>query len=117
MPAGPATGFSREAANPSRWWAPGRGDVDATVAQVGFNVAQAIIPVVLLAPVGITLAFSVTRLLPGYALGLVIGSAGLVAASAAAVQSSQPVGTMSATSVPWPGRSGSSTVSPAPAKA
>jgi adenine/guanine/hypoxanthine permease len=79
MPPGRATGFSREASNLSRWWALGRGDVDTTVAQVGFNVAQAIIPVFLLVPVGIPVAFSVTRLLPGYALGLMIGSAGLVA--------------------------------------
>src|SRR6266852_3994941 len=79
MPPGTATEFSREASNLSRWWALGRGDVDTTVAQVGFNVAQAIIPVFLLVPVGIPVAFSVTRLLPGYALGLMIGSAGLVA--------------------------------------
>jgi AGZA family xanthine/uracil permease-like MFS transporter len=55
-----------------------RGDVDATVAQVGFNLAQVIIPVFLLAPAGITREFSVTRLLPGYAAGYLVGSAGLV---------------------------------------
>jgi len=60
-----------------RWWALGRGDVDATVAQVGFNLAQMIIPVFLLLPVGIPLEFSVTRLLPGYASGFLIGSLGL----------------------------------------
>jgi adenine/guanine/hypoxanthine permease len=61
----------------ARWWGMGRGDIDATIAQVGFNVAQMIIPVFLLAPVGIPLAFSVGHLLPGYALGFLAGSAGL----------------------------------------
>jgi AGZA family xanthine/uracil permease-like MFS transporter len=64
-------------ASASRWWAVGRGDIDATIAQVGFNVAQMIIPVFLLLPLGIPLAFSVGRLLPGYALGFLIGSLGL----------------------------------------
>jgi len=36
-----------------RWWSPGRGDIDVIVAQVGFNLAQMVIPVFLLAPVGI----------------------------------------------------------------
>jgi AGZA family xanthine/uracil permease-like MFS transporter len=68
-----------EGANPSSspWWLPGRGDVDATIAQVGFNIAQMIIPVFLLAPLGIPLAFSVGHLLPGYALGFLVGSLGL----------------------------------------
>ncbi len=60
-----------------RWWALGRGDIDATVAQVGFNLAQMIIPVFLLAPIGISLEFSVSHLLPGYALGFLAGSLGL----------------------------------------
>jgi len=47
------------------------------VAQVGFNLAQMIIPVFLLAPIGISLEFSVGHLLPGYALGFLIGSLGL----------------------------------------
>lgn len=55
-----------------------RGDIDATIAQVGFNLAQVIIPVFLLAPAGIGREFSVTRLLPGYALGYLVGSLGLV---------------------------------------
>src|SRR5882724_8620216 len=59
------------------WWTLSRGDIDATVAQVGFNLAQMIIPVFLLAPVGIPLGFSVSHLLPGYALGFLIGSLGL----------------------------------------
>lgn len=63
-------------ANLTHWWALARGDVDATVAQVGFNVAQMIIPVILLAPVGISLEFSVRHLLPGYALGFLAGSFG-----------------------------------------
>ncbi len=62
-----------------RWWALSRGDLDTLIAQLGVNVAQAIIPVVLLAPVGIPIAFSVRRLVPGYALGFLVGSAGLVA--------------------------------------
>jgi AGZA family xanthine/uracil permease-like MFS transporter len=69
------------AVNPNgmpRWWLPGRGDIDATIAQVGFNIAQMVIPVFLLAPVGIPLAFSISHLLPGYALGFLIGSIGLI---------------------------------------
>src|ERR1700739_176652 len=60
-----------------RWWALERGDVDATVAQVGFNVAQMFIPAFLLVPVGITMGFSVGHLLPGFALGFFGGSMGL----------------------------------------
>jgi len=59
------------------WWTLSRGDIDATVAQVGFNLAQMIIPVFLVAPVGIPPGFSVSHLLPGYALGFLIGSLGL----------------------------------------
>ncbi len=55
-----------------------RGDVDATVAQVGFNLAQVVIPVFLLAPAGIPRDFSIARLLPGYALGYLAGSFGMV---------------------------------------
>lgn len=65
------------ASGSSRWWTLGRGDVDATVAQVGFNLAQMIIPVFLLLPAGIPLEFSVSRLLPGYASGFLVGSLGL----------------------------------------
>src|SRR5438132_7670006 len=61
-----------------RWWTLTRGDVDTTIAQVGFNLAQLVIPVFLLVPVGIPIAFSVSRLLPGYALGFLVGSLGLV---------------------------------------
>ena len=61
-----------------RWWTLTRGDVDATIAQVGFNLAQLVIPVFLLLPVGIPIGFSVTHLLPGYALGFLVGSLGLV---------------------------------------
>ncbi len=49
-----------------RWWALSRGDLDTTIAQVGFNLAQMVIPVFLLLPVGISAGFSVTHLLPGY---------------------------------------------------
>jgi AGZA family xanthine/uracil permease-like MFS transporter len=58
---------ANENASLSRWWAVGRGDIDATIAQVGFNVAQMIIP----------MTFSVGYLLPGYALGFFVGSLGL----------------------------------------
>src|SRR5436305_3749053 len=61
-----------------RWWVLERGDIDTTIAHLGFNLAQLVIPVFLLAPVGIPVAFSVTHLLPGYALGFLIGSLGLV---------------------------------------
>ena len=64
-------------AKSGNWWSVGRGDIDATVAQVGFNLAQMIIPVFLLLPVGIPLEFSVTHLLPGYAGGFLVGSLGL----------------------------------------
>lgn len=57
---------------------PGRGDVDVTLAQVGFNLAQLVIPVFLLTPIGIPAAFSVSHLLPGYALGFLVGSLGMV---------------------------------------
>ncbi len=60
-----------------RWWTLERGDVDATIAQVGFNLAQLVIPAFLLISAGIPLEFSVSRLLPGYALGFLIGSLGL----------------------------------------
>jgi AGZA family xanthine/uracil permease-like MFS transporter len=62
----------------TRWWALERGDIDATIAQVGFNLAQMVIPVFLLIPAGISAAFSVAHLLPGYALGFLVGSLGLV---------------------------------------
>jgi AGZA family xanthine/uracil permease-like MFS transporter len=62
---------------PHKWWALTRGDADTTLAQVGFNVAQMIIPVFLLAPVGIPIAFSVKMLLPGFALAFLTGSLGL----------------------------------------
>src|SRR5579864_2235893 len=65
--------------NALRWWALERGDIDATVAQVGFNVAQMIIPAFLLVPVGIAMGFSVDHLLPGFALGFFVGSIGLTA--------------------------------------
>ena len=66
-----------ENASLSRWWGVGRGDIDATIAQVGFNVAQMIIPVFLLLPLGIPITFSVGYLLPGYASGFLVGSLGL----------------------------------------
>ncbi|PWU02318.1 MAG: hypothetical protein C5B51_21020, partial [Terriglobia bacterium] len=66
-----------------RWWVLRRGDLDATIANVGFNLAQVIIPVFLLAPVGIPRSFTVTHLIPGYAAGLLVGSLGFLALGAA----------------------------------
>jgi len=63
---------------PQRWWVLERGDIDTTIAHLGFNLAQAVIPVFLLLPVGIPAAFSVAHLLPGYALGFLVGSLGMV---------------------------------------
>ena len=61
-----------------KWWTLTRGDIDTTIANVGFNVAQMLIPVFLLLPVGIPIGFSITHMVPGYALGYFIGSLGLV---------------------------------------
>jgi len=61
-----------------RWWVLERGDIDTTVAHLGFNLAQSVIPVFLLLPVGIPAAFSIAHLLPGYALGFLVGSLGMV---------------------------------------
>jgi adenine/guanine/hypoxanthine permease len=61
-----------------KWWTLTRGDVDATITQVGAIIAQLFIPVLLLAPVGISPAFSLAHFVPGYALGFLIGSAGLI---------------------------------------
>jgi adenine/guanine/hypoxanthine permease len=55
-----------------------RGDIDATITQVGAIVAQLFIPVLLLAPVGVSLSFSLGRCLPGFASGYLVGSLGLV---------------------------------------
>lgn len=63
---------------PLRWWTMGRGDIDATVAQLGFNFAQMLIPILLLLPVGISTSFGMANLVPGYALGFLIGSLGLM---------------------------------------
>jgi adenine/guanine/hypoxanthine permease len=66
-----------EKASLSSWWTMCRGDIDVTIAQVGLNLAQMIIPVFLLIPLGIPLAFSVSHLVPGYALGFLVGSMGM----------------------------------------
>ena len=63
---------------PQRWWVLERGDIDTTIAHLGFNLAQTVIPVFLLIPVGVPAAFSVAHLLPGYALGFLVGSLGMV---------------------------------------
>ncbi len=61
-----------------KWWTLSRGDIDTTIANVGFNLAQMLIPVFLLLPVGIPIGFSVTHMVPGYALGYLVGSLGFV---------------------------------------
>jgi adenine/guanine/hypoxanthine permease len=61
-----------------KWWTLGRGDVDATITQVGAIIAQLLIPVLLLAPVGVSPTFTLSRCLPGFALGFLVGSLGLV---------------------------------------
>src|SRR6516225_6948988 len=61
-----------------RCWVLGRGDIDTLIAHLGFNLAQTVIPVSLLLSVGIPAAFSVAHLLPGYALGFLVGSLGMV---------------------------------------
>jgi adenine/guanine/hypoxanthine permease len=66
-----------------KWWALGRGDVDATITQVGAIVAQLFIPVLLLAPVGVSPAFTLSRCLPGFASGFLVGSLGLVSLAVA----------------------------------
>ena len=59
------------------WWTLSRGDIDATIAQVGCVIAQMFIPVLLLAPIGVSLGFSLTHIVPGFASGFLVGSAGL----------------------------------------
>lgn len=80
----------------STWWGLERGDIDATVAQVGFNLAQMVIPVFLLLPVGISAEFSITHLLPGYALGFLIGSLGLVRMAVRLARKSDQTGNITA---------------------
>lgn len=63
----------------ARWWGLGRGDIDATVAQCGFTLGQVIIPAALLIPAGIPLAFGITHFIAGAALGIMVGSYGLIA--------------------------------------
>ena len=48
------------------------------VTQVGAIVAQLLIPVLLLAPVGVAPTFTLSRCLPGFASGFLVGSLGLV---------------------------------------
>lgn len=60
-------------------WRLDRANADAMIVQVGFNLAQLVIPVFLLLPAGIPVSFSAAYLLPGYAAGYLVGSLGLVA--------------------------------------
>jgi adenine/guanine/hypoxanthine permease len=54
-----------------------RGDIDATITQVGCIIAQMFIPVLLLVPLGISFRFSLEHFVPGFASGFFLGSAGL----------------------------------------
>lgn len=54
-----------------------RGDIDATITQVGCIIAQIFIPVLLVVPLGVSLHFSLEHFVPGFASGLLLGSAGL----------------------------------------
>ena len=45
-----------------RWWALSRGDIDTTLVQVGFNLAQMVIPVFLLLPVVLGVGWHFTRM-------------------------------------------------------
>ncbi|MDI3317266.1 MAG: hypothetical protein QJR14_09490 [Bacillota bacterium] len=65
-----AGGFKRLPA----WTRPGRGDVDGFVIELGFNVAQAAIPVFLLVEMGFPRSLAVGRMLPGSALGFALGA-------------------------------------------
>ena len=62
-----------------RWWCLTRGDIDAMIAQAGFNFALMLIPVFLLGPIGISPAFAISHFVPGYALGFVVASLFLTA--------------------------------------
>jgi hypothetical protein len=59
------------------WWTLTRGDIDATITQVGCIVAQMFIPVLLVVPLGVSLHFSLQHFVPGFASGLLLGSGGL----------------------------------------
>lgn len=52
--------------------------MDSTIVQVGFTIAQMLIPVFLLAPLGVSVRFGLEHFVPGFAVGLLVGSAGLV---------------------------------------
>jgi len=62
----------------NKWYSLTGGDINATIAQVGLNLAQLVIPIALLKSAGMSAGFSVSHLLPGYVLGYLIGSLGLV---------------------------------------
>ncbi len=62
---------------PVRWWTLTRGDIDATIVQLGFNIALFLMPVFMLVPLGMSMSFCMSHLIPGYALGFAIGSFGL----------------------------------------
>lgn len=53
---------------------PGRGDIDALLVELGFNVAQAAVPVFLLAELGYPAGLAISHILPGSALGFAVGA-------------------------------------------
>lgn len=61
------------------WARPGRGDVDALVVELGFQVAQAAIPVFLLAELGFPRGLAVARMLPGATLAFAAGALAMLA--------------------------------------
>jgi len=56
------------------FWRPRRGDIDALLVELGFNVAQAAIPVYLLAELGYPAGLAISHILPGSALGFAAGA-------------------------------------------
>jgi AGZA family xanthine/uracil permease-like MFS transporter len=55
-----------------------RGDVNATIYMFANIIANSMIPVFLLIPIGISLEFSMTHLVPGFAVGFLVGSGGMI---------------------------------------
>jgi AGZA family xanthine/uracil permease-like MFS transporter len=58
------------------WWTLNRGDIDATITQIGCIIAQMFIPVLLVIPLGVSLRFGIEHFVPGFASGFFLGSAG-----------------------------------------
>ena len=61
------------------WLRPRRGDVDALLVELGFNVAQAAIPVFLLIELGYPSELALSHIMPGSALAFALGALWLAA--------------------------------------